>query len=57
MKQLEIKKNNRNHSKVYKSNNYYEDEISETGKKGGRVAKERQQIHQIDLELRNYTYR
>lgn len=53
-KQLEHK--NRQSHKAYKVNQY-EDEISDMGKKGGRVERERQQAHRIDLELRSYTYR
>lgn len=56
MKHTEYKKSNRNQTKPYRSD-YYEDEIREMGRKGGRVEKTRQQEHRIDLELRNYTYR
>ena len=47
---------NRQSHKTYKASQY-EDEISDIGKKGGRVERERQQAHRIDLELRSYTYR
>ena len=48
-------KNHQSH-KAHRTSQY-EDEISDIGRKGGRVERERQQAHRIDLELRGYTYR
>ena len=50
-------KNKHSWSKNYEHAIGQDDQISLVGRKGGQVKKERQQNHEIDLELRDYTYR